>query len=453
MKYKILIVDDEKEMLESFRKLFLKKTEYIISLESTYQSAVTLLKSEKFDLLVADLKIGKESGIELCKKALEFNPQIKVFVVSGYGTIESGIKAIKAGAIDFIEKPFTSELLFRKIKNVLQSLSITDEENTGVKNFHGMIYKSEAMQKVVDLIKRVAKSDLTILIEGDSGTGKELAARALHRLSNRSTKPFVPVNCGALPENLFESELFGFEKGSFTGAATTKPGLLEFANQGTFFFDEVSETPLNIQVKLLRMIEEKKVRRLGGQKEIELDLRIISATNQHLEEAVKEKRMREDFYYRLNAFTINIPPLRERREDILPLFYHYSNEFSKKHGIAKKSLSENAREALNNYDWPGNVRELINVVNKIYYLNEGEYIPKENLPLPNISCNNIVFKEIRTLPYRVAKERILEKFEIDYLTYNLSKCKGNITKTAEQCQIDRRSIHRLIQKYNIIFKD
>jgi len=452
-KNKILIVDDELEMLESFRKLFLKKKEYQLTLIDKFDDAVKALEEKDFDLLLADLRIGKNDGIELCRKARDLQSQIKVFIISGYGTIESSVEAIKSGAVDFIEKPFTASTLFNKINRVLnisvEKNGAPDEPN----NFYGLLYRSEAMSQLVETIKSVAATDLTILIQGESGTGKELVARALHRLSKRNNKPFVPVNCGALPETLFESELFGHEKGAFTGALARKPGLLEFADQGTFFLDEITETPVSIQVKLLRMIEERKIRRLGGQIEHELDIRIISATNQNLEEAVIKNRLREDLFYRLSSFTINIPPLRERRDDILPIFYLYLGKVCRKHGTALKNLSQNAEDILRSYNWPGNVREIINVVNKLFYICQKQNIYEEDLPLPNVSSNNLIFKEIRDLPYRNAKDKLLEAFEIDYIKHNISKYNGNISLTADKCGMDRRTIHRLIQKFGIIFKD
>jgi transcriptional regulator with PAS, ATPase and Fis domain len=263
----------------------------------------------------------------------------------------------------------------------------------------------------------------------------------------------VPVNCGALPEHLFESELFGHEKGAFTGAVKTKPGLLEFANQGTFFFDEIGDMSLSLQIKLLRMLEERKIRRVGGQNENEIDVRIIAATNKNLEREVSEKRFREDLYYRLNTIRIDVPPLRERKEDIILLAKSFLNDLCQREDKAVPVFSKDAENALKNYYWPGNVREVQNIIGRAYFLSSDGIVERSDLPLPVSSEENAIDRSFLNPPYKEAKEKTLERFEVEYLTHHLKKNKGNITKTAEVCGIDRRSIHRLINKYNIIYQD
>jgi transcriptional regulator with PAS, ATPase and Fis domain len=294
---------------------------------------------------------------------------------------------------------------------------------------------------------------MNVLIIGESGTGKELIARVIHKLSNRDDNPFVPVNCGALPENLFESELFGHERGAFTGAVKTKPGLLEFANHGTFFFDEIGDMSQPLQVKLLRMLEDKKIRRVGGQKEIDINVRIIAATNKDLEKEVASGNFREDLFYRLNTIQIHIPPLRERVNDIMPLLEHYLNGLCERENKPFKNFSPEAKELLKSYQWPGNVRELQNMIGRAFYLSTSNVIQKDDLPKYILKDDLPISKDILKLKYMDAKEKTLSEFETEYLSYHLKRNKGNITQTAIECGLDRRSLHRLISKYNIIYKE
>jgi len=359
------------------------------------------------------------------------------------------------GAFDFLEKPFTSKKLFECIDKALsenKELGIKLDSKNSVVKTEGIIYKSEQMRDIINLAAKIAPQLMNVLISGESGTGKDLIARVIHKLSNRSDQPFVPVNCGALPENLFESELFGHERGAFTGAVKTKPGLLEFANQGTFFFDEIGDMSQSLQIKLLRMLEDKRIRRVGGQKEIEIDVRIIAATNKDLEKEVANGRFREDLFYRLNTMQIVIPPLRERVDDIVPLLEHYLVKLCERENKPTKGFSPEAKELLTAYQWPGNVRELQNMVGRAYYLSSTNYIQKEDLPKYIFKDSNYVSSNILNLHYRDAKDQIIAEFETEYLTYYLKKNEGNISKTAIDCGLDRRSLHRLISKYNIIYK-
>jgi transcriptional regulator with PAS, ATPase and Fis domain len=317
----------------------------------------------------------------------------------------------------------------------------------------GICCRSKAMKEVINLIRKVAPTELNLLLIGESGTGKELAARAVHKLSKGKSNPFVPVNCGALPETLFESELFGYEKGAFTGAVRTKPGLLEFANEGTFFFDEIGDMSMALQVKLLRMLEENKIRRIGGQEEIDINVRIIAATNKDIEQLIQLGRFREDLYYRLNSFTIEIPPLRLRQDDIIPLVNTFLYNLNSKGQNKKKKFSREAEEFLKTYTWPGNVRELQNVVNRAFFLSSEDIINDADIPLPTAKKEKIIDDMIIDESYKSAKDKIIERFELEYLSYHLKKNQGNISRTAELCGIDRRTIYRLIAKYNITYKD
>ena len=454
--YNLLLIDDEIEMLVGIEKILASRKEFEVTSVSDYHKAVDLIKTNKFDLVITDLKMNEHSGIDILKHCLDTNPESKVIMISGYGTIEASVEAIQLGAFDFIEKPFTSKKLFQCIDKALESISnkrfISDEVDSAIET-EGIIYKSNEMKELINVVKRIAPQLMNVLIIGESGTGKELIARVVHRLSDRSEQPFVPVNCGALPENLFESELFGHERGAFTGAVKTKPGLLEFANHGTFFFDEIGDMSQTLQIKLLRMLEDRKIRRVGGQKEIDIDVRIIAATNKDLEKEVVNGSFREDLFYRLNTIQVLIPPLRERIDDIMPLLEHYIKGLCDRENKPLKSFSPEAKELLKSYPWPGNVRELQNLIGRAYYLSSANLIQKEDLPKYIVKDSSPFSNNILKLQYKEAKEQTLNEFETEYLSYHLKTNKGNITKTAQECGLDRRSLHRLISKYNIIYKE
>lgn len=453
----ILIIDDEEEMLTSLKKILSFKPEYNLTLLNDSNEALQTVQSKKFDLIITDLKMKGVTGLDILRAAKNKFRDSKVIMISGYGTIEASVQAIKDGAIDFLEKPFTSTKLFDCIHSALDkdisASKDSDDERGDQKNIEGIIYQSKKIEDLITVIKRTASENVTILLTGESGTGKELFARAIHNLSLRKKNPFVPVNCGALPPELFESELFGHERGAFTGAVKTKLGLLEFANSGTFFFDEIGDLNHPLQIKLLRMLEERKIRRVGGQNEIDIDVRIIAATNKNLEKEVAEKRFREDLYYRLDSIRINIPPLRDRQEDIIPLANHFIHNYCIRDDKPVKYFSRDAETVLINYSWPGNVRELQNVISRVYYLSTSDTIQKDDLPVNMVDAQQSIKSEFLTLQYKDAKDAITEKFELEFLTYHLKKNKGNISKTADACGLDRRSIHRLINKYNIIYKE
>jgi DNA-binding NtrC family response regulator len=450
---KVLIVDDEVEMLESLKKILLHRENYDVTCFSDPNQAIAKIENTNFDFVISDMKMGELTGIDVLKSVKKSSSETKVIMISGYGTIESSVEAIKLGAFDFIEKPFTSKKLFEVLDKAHKTSVLIDDENENLPTeLARIIHQSKKMKDVIEVIQKVAPTEMNTLIYGESGTGKELVARAIHSLSKGKNNPFVPVNCGALPEQLFESELFGHEKGAFTGAVNTKPGLVEFAEGGTFFFDEIGEMTPALQVKLLRMIEDRKIRRVGGKKEIDVNVRIVAATNKDLEKLIDENKFRDDLFYRLNNIKIEIPPLRERQEDIMPLAKHYMSQLCSSGSDAKKFTSE-AEQALLKYSWPGNVRELQNLINRTYLLCSSEIIRLEDIPLPALKRQDSLLDEFLHLDYKDAKDLVLENFEIEYLKYHLKMNDGNITKTAQDCGIDRRSIHRLISKYNIIYKD
>ena len=451
----ILIIDDEPEMLNSLQKILSRKPAYHLTLTENPEQALQLLAQKTFDLVLTDLKMQTHSGIDILKAALSKDPLTKVIIITGYGTVEASVEAMRQGAFDFLEKPFTAQNLFGRLERAFAEDERPSTQNTSPdqeQSFEGIIFKSKKMAELLQLVQKVAQNDMSVLITGESGTGKELIARAIHNLSPRKLNPFVPVNCGALPENLFESEIFGYERGAFTGALHTKPGLLEFTNHGTFFLDEIGDLGLNLQVKLLRMLEEKKIRHVGGNEEIELDVRIIAATNKSLENLVEKNLFRNDLYYRLTTMKIEVPPLRERPKDILPLAEHFLKALCLDNSVDYCRFSAAAEAQLNRYTWPGNVRELQNAVNRAYFLRTSSKIEESDLPLPIKKQKCIITDQILNLSYKKAREIILTNFEDAYLTHHLKINQGNISKTAQSCGLDRRSVHRLIKKHHIIFK-
>jgi len=453
----VLIIDDEIEMLNSLEKILSYRDDFNMFLINDPLEAKELVEEKRFDLIISDLKMKKVSGLDIIKSAMNSFPDSLIIIISGYGSIEASVEAMRYGAFDFLEKPFTSQKLFDCIDRAFDSKSdlmrTTIPDNELVKSFEGIIYKSEVFHNVLELVKKVANNSMNILISGESGTGKELIARAIHRLSKSEAEAFVPVNCGALPEGLFESELFGHEKGAFTGAVKTKPGLLEFANNGTFFLDEIGELSQALQSKLLRMLEDKKIRRVGGQSEIDINVRIISASNRNLQKAVENNSFREDLYYRLATIEIDVPPLRDRIDDILPLANHYIKQICKKEDVSIKKFSSDAERILRSYSWPGNVRELQNIIGRLYYLCSGPIIQANDLPLSISTKGNRIGTKFLNLDYKNAKHKIMTNFEVEYLTYHLKNNNGNVSRTAELCGMDRRTIHRLINEYNIIYKE
>ena len=453
--YRILIVDDEPDMLYSMQKILSRRKDLNLVLEPDALIAKKTVENKKFDLIITDLKMPGASGFDILETAKRKCPDSLVIIISGYGTIEASVDAMRAGAFDFIEKPFTSKKLLRCIDRALQNVTDSPEEEEKHGNedgLDGIIFKSKLFAEALNLAKKVAPGNMNVLITGESGTGKELIARAIHRLSKRNLNPFVPVNCGALPEHLFESELFGHERGAFTGAVKTKPGLLEFANHGTFFFDEIGDMSPTLQVKMLRMLEDHKIRHVGGQQEIEIDVRVIAATNRNLEKMVQEDQFREDLYYRLNTILTDIPPLRNRKEDILPLANHFLKQLCEKNGRDRSYFSQDAQQLLMEYSWPGNARELQNIISRGFYLSSGDVIDAKDLPMPRTSGSVTITGDMLQLEYKQAKESVLERFEVEYLTFHLRNNKGNISRTAEACGLDRRSIHRLVNKYYIIYR-
>jgi DNA-binding NtrC family response regulator len=392
-------------------------------------------------------------GMQVLREAQKYIPHIPVIMFSAYGTIDRAVSAMREGAFDFIEKPFEADHLKVVLEKAMRQRSLIRERDNLLDqleykySFDNIVGKSIEMLYVFEMVESVAKSDSNILISGESGTGKELIARSIHLRSNRKMEPFVPVNCGAFPETLFEAELFGYEKGAFTGAVNRKIGLLEYGHNGTIFLDEVCELQESLQVKLLRVLQNQQLRHIGGNELIQINVRLISATNRDLTEALSAGQLREDFYYRLNVINIHLPPLRERKGDIRLLadyFLHKSLKSSQKY---ISGFSDEVFNKFEEYNWPGNVRELENMVERAIILAKGERITLAELPkeLQKNSRGNLFVAK----SFARAKQDAIDDVEKKYLAYLLQKHRGHITKAAEEAGMTRRNIHRLLNRHNI----
>ncbi|MCP4622178.1 MAG: sigma-54-dependent Fis family transcriptional regulator [bacterium] len=458
-KEKILIIDDEAEILENCRRI-LKRSGYECVLLQESENFARVLKRELPDLILTDLRMPKKDGMSVLKEAKAINPDIVVLLFTAYGTIKSAVEACKAGAFDYILKPFSAEQLRLAVNRGFKQKRLADENKylrSQLKEAYGfnrIIGQSASLQKVLKLVKKVSKTEANVLIQGDSGTGKELIARNIHIHSDRSHRPFVPVDCASLPENLLESELFGHEKGAFTDAHVTRPGIFEYADGGTLFLDEIGELSITLQSKLLRTLQEHQVRRVGGRKLINVDVRIITATNKNLQKAVVEGNFREDLFYRINVITIPLPPLRERKDDVPLLANHYLKHFGKGSINEVSGISQKAMELLERYHWPGNVRELQNVMERAVSLTVSQTIIPDDLPEqvrlagnPD-DCVSPILSPTGS-NYKDAKKDWLELFEKQYLSDLLKRHNGNITKAALEAQVNRKTIHRLLKRHQL----
>ncbi len=447
----VLIVEDDKEMCKMLSD-FLNNNGYKTTYFYTSDQVISEIKSRDFDVIILDLKLPGMNGVELCERITENRTDIPVIVMTAFGSINNAIDAIRAGAFDFLIKPFDLDIFLisvnramkhRKLQEKIKTLSQASQQVNIFENFIG---NSQTMQTLFQTLSHIINTDITVLISGESGTGKELIAKALHQNSSRKENPFIAINCASLPETLIESELFGYIKGSFTDAKEDKKGLFIQAEGGTLFFDEIGEIPLAFQIKLLRAIEERSIRPLGGQNEIKINVRIISATNINLEDAVKNGSFREDLYYRLNVIQIKVPPLRERDLDILLLTEFFINQFSVQYKKEIKGVSDNASKKLLDYYWPGNVRELRNAIEHAIALTSFEKISVDDLPEKIRAYNsyNIVFHENPT------NLMTLEEIEKKYI-FHVLKVTNNNQKIASQILgVDRKTLYRKLQKFNSI---
>ncbi|MGB5192977.1 MAG: sigma-54 dependent transcriptional regulator [Polyangiales bacterium] len=449
---RVLVVDDEENIRLVLRTL-LKKHGYQVATAESAEDALAQLESFDPDFVLADVRMNGMTGLELCAELKARASLATVILMSAYGSVDLAIEAMKAGAYDYISKPFKQDEVLLALTKVEERESLR-RENRALKQairkeqtFHGILGKSEAIAKVFATIEKVADHKTTVLIQGESGTGKELVARALHDGSSRKDKPFVPVNCGAIPETLLESELFGHKKGAFTDAHADKKGLFAEANQGTLFLDEIGELPLSLQVKLLRVLQEGRVRPLGATRDQEVDVRVIAATVRDLRREVQEKRFREDLYYRLNVLQLNVPPLRDRREDIALLVEHFIERNNGRLGTKIRDVEPRARKLLFNYPWPGNVRELENTVERAVVLAEGDVITVADLPERMREPADPVAASLSTGELSIKKtSRFMEE---TLIRRALEQTGGNRTAASKLLEISHRALLYKIKDYGI----
>ncbi len=450
---KILIIDDEAEMLDNCCRI-LKRSGYHCLVLQESEHFAQVFKEELPDLILTDLRMPKKDGMSVLKEAKALDPDIIVLFFTAYGTIKSAVEACKLGAFDYIQKPFSAEQLRIAVNRGIHQKRLSDENKylrSQLKEAYGfnrIIGKSASLQQVLGLVKKVSKTEANILIQGDSGTGKELVARSIHSNSYRCHRRFVPVDCASLPENLLESELFGHEKGAFTDAHATRPGIFEYANGGTLFLDEIGELSITLQSKLLRVLQERKVRRVGGRRFLNIDVRIISASNRDLESAMKEGKFREDLFYRINVISIPLPPLRERKDDVPLLANYYLRHFNIGSKNEVTGISKTAMQLLERYHWPGNVRELQNVMERAVSLTDSKIIVPEDLPEQiRLLEESDSFRCAVKSTYKNAKKDWTDSFEKRYLSALLKRHNGNISKAAREAQINRKTIHRLLKRH------
>ncbi len=453
---KILIVDDEKLLRWSLQQNFLKNGYSVVTAEKGTEG-VEKFKEELPDITLLDIHLPDISGLNVLEQIKEFDRDAIVIMITAYGDIQTAVKSIKIGAYDFVEKPFNMDKLNILIKKALETISLRKEVSqlksrlSAQYGFDSIIGESEPMQKVFDMIQKIARSDAaTVLIQGESGTGKDLVARVIHYQSKRANKPFMEINCTALPETLIESELFGHEKGAFTDAKITKKGLFELADGGSIFLDEIGDMKLNTQAKLLKVIESKTFKRIGGVKDIVVDVRIIAATNKDLQEEVKNGNFREDLFFRLKVLPINLPPLRERGKDILLLARYFINQYNKEFRKNVKGLTKDTERLFLDYHWPGNVRELKNVIERVMILENDEYIRPEHLPIEITSQEmrykaNVEDMEIEIPPGGIDIEEVEKKL----IKNALEKTRGNQTRAAKLLNLSRDALRYRMQKFGL----
>jgi len=445
--YRILVVDNEKAQREQLAG-FLKKQGFSATTAGSGWEAIDICLDKSFEVALVDLKMPEMDGIELLEKLRQIDPEIQVIMMTAYGSVETAVDAMRLGAYHYVSKPINLkevELLINKALDNHHLLAENKYLKEELEQKYGdlqIIGKSKGIREVLSTVSRVAKTRSTVLIRGESGTGKELVARAIHGLSDRADKRFMPVSCAALPESLFESELFGHEKGAFTGAIRTREGRFKLADGGTLFLDEVGDIPLETQVKLLRVIESQEFERLGGKDTLKVDVRIISATNQELEEKVKERTFREDLYYRLNVISIVIPPLRERKEDILMLVDHFINKVNQKCGRSIKGITPEFKDILLRYGWPGNVRELENTIERGVVLSRTEVIDEADFSDFALGSS----EKFGQFPLASASLKEVEK---DHITRVLDQNDWNLNKSAEVLGIHRNTLRLKMKEYGI----
>ncbi len=450
MSSKILIIDDEDSM-RNMMEIMLAKEGYQVETTNSPKNGISLLREKNYDLVIADLQMPEMTGIEVLKEVKSFKRDQHFIVMTAYGTVETAIEAMKQGAADYITKPFQVDELKLLVGNTINRKKLI-EENSNLKrqlqqgsSFDNFIGNSEAVVQLKAFARKIAATDSTVLIRGESGTGKDLIARAIHNQSPRSNGPFITINCGALPETLLESELFGYKKGAFTGAIKDKDGLFKVADGGTFFLDEVGTTSLSIQVKLLRVLEDRRITPVGDTKPIDVDVRLIAATNSDLEDDVKNGRFRADLFYRLNVIPIHVPALRERIEDIPLLVSAFVERFCRKSKMSAKRIASDVLRVLSQYHWPGNVRELENIIERAVLLNKGEVLELADFPEKLLTTPSDTPASATAIPATPT----LESIEKAYIHFVMTQAGGKKSEAAKVLGIDPSTLYRKIERYQL----
>ena len=454
----ILVVDDENSMRE-FLEIMLGKEGYQVATAAGGGEAIDILKKKDFDLVITDIRMKETDGLEVLKKCKELHPNTVVIMISAYASTSTAVEAMKWGAYDYLPKPFKVREIKGVIRDALSAAQAQEPQEkvevdtSAAVNYHGIVGESPEIKKILELIPRIAAATSNVLITGESGTGKELIAKAIHRESPRKEKPFVTVNCGSVPETLMESELFGHKKGAFTGATTTRSGLFEAADQGTLFLDEIAELPPPVQVKLLRAVQEKTFKMVGGSEEISVDVRIISATNRDLEREVMDLSFREDLYYRLNVINIHMPPLRERPDEIPLLAQYFLEMYSKQMDKDIRKMSSFALDILKSYNFPGNIRELENIIERSVALETSNIVLPDSLTLSSFKQTQVQSKSESvslTLPQEgIDLDNVLGQLEQDLLQQSLQRTRGAKQKAADLLGISFRSFRYRLAKYGL----
>ena len=451
---KILIIDDE-ALVRNFLSETLKRKNFEVTAAENGMKALQCLKENTYDLVITDMRMPDLSGLDIIKKVKAISPTTIVVVITAFGSIENAVEAMRLGAFNYLIKPFSPDTIEAVIEKAEEHISLLNENRYLRETNENMtpsdvVSHSPTMKKILKEVMQIAKSNANVLIHGESGTGKEVIAHAIHYNSLRAQKPFIKVNCAAVPETLIESEFFGHEKGSFTGAEGRRLGRFELANQGTLLLDEITEVPLTLQPKLLRAIQEQEFERVGGSKPIKVDVRIISTTNRNIQQAIEEKALREDLYYRLNVIPIQLPPLRERKEDIIPLAEHFLFKFCRENHLEQKELTKAAQELLLHYDWPGNVRELSNIIERAVIIEPTSEIKPEALFLnqtrPTLVAPSLPSgQKTITVPIGVTLQELEKQLIIETLAAN----NMNRTKTAAMLDISIRTLRNKLHEYQV----
>ncbi len=449
LKNTVYIVDDDKVIVDLLDK-YLTQCGFKVSTETIGKKAIDTLQNNVFDIVITDLQIDTFNGIDLLKQVKEITPQTEVIVITGYGTVENAVDAMKQGAYHYITKPVMLDELAMIIRKALERQKLKaqvkqlETQITERKQFRNIIATSPAMIKLLSMIERISQSDATVLIEGESGTGKEVIARSIHEAGSRSGNNFVAINCGAMPENILESELFGHVRGAFTGANSMKKGLFEEAHGGTIFLDEIGETSPGFQVKLLRVLQENEIRRVGDTKDISVDARVLAASNTQLRKLVEDGLFRQDLYYRLRVVPVFIPPLRERKEDVLPLArYFFSQRYSNRTGDRRVKISKGAIKKMEAYSWPGNVRELENVIERAMIMIDGNELSSDDIMLENYTQKEQQYN------FSEMNLKDMEKLHIEHI---LQDCHWNQSEASRRLGIGYNTLWRKMKEYRIIRK-